>query len=392
MPSLSSLPSPQARPPMPEQPVDAPPCSQHGLPCLHHGMHLATPAEAKGPTFSQVFTLTDEAKSGRFKKRPRRPPQKQPMSAQMLARKLLQGFTKRWRASQCCKQKCVHHALGDRAYMQEVVKWHEKWQMLGRTTKAQALLEHEQVGRIQSQNPTAEVGHDLTKTGISKMALAGSVGKREACSYTFLGRSSLCSRAFQRLTGTHLRHTRKRLALGVQQVERQQRKYPSPRHDEMYAAVWMLIRNLHSQSPFAKAQEPGPADGVWRIPFHMKVCLWRLVQQWHARRASQADKPPMFTKPPKYSTFRKIMVMKEMREHVVFHRVVDIGRCALCNYIQWKCSAVERALQPVWQGALAKHQWLAIQQKRCYARDRAVAASDYPHTEIYMAHVFRCWV
>ena len=109
-----------------------------------------------------------------------------------------------------------------------------------------------------------------------------------------------------------------------------------------------------------------------------------LVQQMQSKARAEG-RPLPFSKPPHVSTWKKVMREKEMTERVVFHRMVDIGRCSLCTYIQWKCSTVPPCLRPVWQNAMAKHQWIQMSQKRCYAKDRAVAATDYPLTEIYLA-------
>ena len=38
-----------------------------------------------------------------------------------------------------------------------------------------------------------------------------------------------------------------------------------------------------------------------------------------------------------------------------------------------------------WQRLAAAHQYLQLAQKRVYAADRAVASSDYPRSELYMA-------
>ena len=83
--------------------------------------------------------------------------------------------------------------------------------------------------------------------------------------------------------------------------------------------------------------------------------------------------------------FRKIMVSDEVRRNVVFHRMVDIGRCSKCAYMTWKCQSVPPYLRHIWQNAFAKHHMLQIQQKKEYAKDRALAARDFPATELYIA-------
>ena len=84
-------------------------------------------------------------------------------------------------------------------------------------------------------------------------------------------------------------------------------------------------------------------------------------------------------------TFRCVILFPAFKKNVVFHRVVDIGRCPKCQYFEWKCSSVPLELRGPWQEALARHHVIQIEQKRRYAADRARAASQYPAIELYMA-------
>ena len=116
----------------------------------------------------------------------------------------------------------------------------------------------------------------------------------------------------------------------------------------------MVIQDLHHQSPFAtKDVEPDE----WHIPFHHEVCLWRLVLQLHEDRATDHTKPRLFSKTPRYQEFIRCIILPEF-EKVVFHRMVDIGRCPRCEYMEWKCASVPQELRSVWQDALAKHHQL----------------------------------
>jgi hypothetical protein len=49
-----------------------------------------------------------------------------------------------------------------------------------------------------------------------------------------------------------------------------------------------------------------------------------------------------------------------------------------------KMASVPRELKHVWQKAFSMHHLLTIQQKRCYQKDRAIAAANYPLTELYI--------
>ena len=85
-----------------------------------------------------------------------------------------------------------------------------------------------------------------------------------------------------------------------------------------------------------------------------------------------------------YQEFRRQIAGPEFKT-VVFHRMVDIGRCAKCEYYKWKCATVPVDLRVIWQDALSQHHLLQIQQKRCYAADRVRAATDFPRSELYLA-------
>ena len=163
----------------------------------------------------------------------------------------------------------------------------------------------------------------------------------------------------------------------------------------MRDAIWMVVADLHEQSPFAKSkksmqslqsqqsvQSQPPVQSqtpgfVWHVPFHQEVCLWRLVSALH-------KKGQVFSQPPRYQEFRRQIAGPEFKT-VVFHRMVDISRCAKCEYCKWKCATVPVDLRVVWQDALSQHHLLQIQQKRCYAADRVGAATDFPRSELYLA-------
>ena len=120
----------------------------------------------------------------------------------------------------------------------------------------------------------------------------------------------------------------------------------------MAHAMWMIIQDLHHQSPYAGKRESDKPK--WRIHLHHKVCLWRLAQKLHATHQEDDSKPTIFSKPPMYHDFRRAILLPEFKD-VVFHRMVDIGRCPRCQYIYWKCASVPLELRAVWQEAIAKH-------------------------------------
>ena len=149
----------------------------------------------------------------------------------------------------------------------------------------------------------------------------------------------------------------------------------------MATALWVILEQLKMQSPYAdRARAEKPRDDkhlIIHVPFHHKVCLWRLVE-----RASQAV-PTFPIKNPNYNLFRKTMLRPEFSV-VRFHRIVDIGRCPKCKYMEYKIRSVPRAFKKMWQDNFAKHHLQTLQQKAEYQRSRAQAAADYPHRELYL--------
>jgi hypothetical protein len=98
--------------------------------------------------------------------------------------------------------------------------------------------------------------------------------------------------------------------------------------------------------------------------------LRRLVKKMHESRKDDPAKPRLFQQEPTLSMFKRVIVLPKFKK-LVFHRIVDIGRCPTCQYFEWKCASVSLELRGVWQDALAQHHAIQIVEKRCYAADRA---------------------
>ena len=103
---------------------------------------------------------------------------------------------------------------------------------------------------------------------------------------------------FEAVAGLNVSRAQKLAAKGIQTCEPQSRRSKAVRRDQMIAAIWMVVQQLHHQSPYAK----DAVEGVWHIPFHQKVCLWRLIQKVHEARPQ--DSAPIFTAKPTYLEFR----------------------------------------------------------------------------------------
>ena len=124
--------------------------------------------------------------------------------------------------------------------------------------------------------------------------------RRATCSHTLLGKT-MCSVAFRALTriSTKLYSTASRQARQDRAVwlEQPRKKMKPTKHAEMIAGIWTVVAELHEQNPFAKCESHGLQSlqslqsgshsshhqQKWNLPFHQKVCLWRLVEKLHGK-------------------------------------------------------------------------------------------------------------
>ena len=254
----------------------------------------------------------------------------------------------------------------------KVWEWRASWQQLSQAARRNAVLDH-----LRTTGRTAHASEVSVVSGVPE--------KSTMDRWFFLGRP-LCSRAYRRITGTHPWRAVKDWRAGMQVYVRPGCDRPSHVKDQMHGAIWAVVRHFADSSPLAGA---APDDVI--MPFSQKVQLFRLIQLWHTKRlltaavASAAVASPgspappsrLFSRPPSYETFRKVLRRPEFAK-VKFHRVVPMGRCPKCCLLRWRCMSAPPAERPKWQALAAAHHWLQLAQKRQYAADRAVAAASWP--------------
>ena len=313
------------------------------------------------------------------------PPRRTPPTSACLIRTAFRRYRKRGKFGCNCRNGCVKKVMADKGYLRLLARWLVGWTQTPRKARRAVLLE-------KLKHPSKMVitapGNDEGATGDIDIVHAG---KRAGTTISLLG-TPLCQMGFKCCTGVSQNffvRARKYANDGlVTWKEHNINKCPA-RANEMRDAIWMVVADLHEQSPYAKAVQSSqssqslqsPPDEqpsrLWHMPFHHKVCLWRLVKALY-------DKGTFFTQEPQYHEFRRLIASPEFKT-VIFHRIVDIGRCPKCEFFKWKCASVALELREVWQDALSRHFLLQIQQKKRYAADRAMAASTFPHTELYLA-------
>ena len=351
------------------------------------------------PTLSDVFTPAKRRKV--FKKRP-------DPNIHVIRYSLLSRLNKMLKVRKnCCNKECTLKAKGD--FLDKIVRWRKAWSLTPAKLKRNALYGH----LVTSKSATSKsTGSAASAESATEAGFAEKDGRKQLVltatsphiHYSFLG-EDVCMRSFRIFTGIgglH-RHT-KRIRQGLETYDIGSSRRAAPIQDQMRHAIWYVVQALHHQSPYAKRADVAK---TWYVPFHQKVCLWRLVLALHTTRsqaelrespesAESAESPEspvsplspqpraFFTQKPVYSAFRALINSDEFSA-VKFHRLVDIGRCPKCEYFQYKCASVPLALRSVWQDALSKHHLLQIKQKQIYAADRAKATAEFPNVELYLA-------
>ena len=366
------------------------------LPDAQSGPAQALPKREEGkaalsanPTFDRLFRA--QVKRRIFCATKKRAAAAKPTPADIL-QKLQARLGK---VKKCCNRKIcrLSHLRGDQEFLQNVADWRLNWHLTPRHMRREALLHHLQkmqtVAKQTKSKPMQSKQSELSELAASGDCHVCTLGDRPSLvlpssstnlEYAFLG-LPFCQRAFAALTGVNAFRTGKAMKEGMLTIPKEERCIKAPRRDEMVGAIWSVVKDLHDQSPFAK-HAARSSDSEWHMPFHHKVCLWRLILRAH--EGSKDGDCRWFTEEPAYPYFRKCILLADFKT-VIFHRVVDIGRCAKCEYFKWKLRSCPPLLRPVWQDAFAKHHLLQIQQKRCYMADRARAAQDFPRSELYLA-------
>ena len=180
------------------------------------------------------------------------------------------------------------------------------------------------------------------------------VARRPTCSLTLLGKST-CAVAFRFCTGGHRLGLAKRFATDGKLTWTTAPAWrPAERRSEMSAGIWAVVADLGEHNPFAKcgddaaqsvsSMQSGESDHrldkIWRLPFHQKVCLWRLVLALHGKgqvgRSQYGERlsqpywscsaslpcclpPEVFTREPRYQELRRAIASQEFK-CVHFHR------------------------------------------------------------------------
>ena len=167
------------------------------------------------------------------------------------------------------------------------------------------------------------------------------------------------------------------------------RPTPSPRFDEMYAAVTLAVSLLRASSPF-----PEDDADVALMPFSHKIVLFHMLLQacWNptAGLAASVSATSLgnfrFTAGrPTYSTFKKVLGHPDFKNTLRFHRCVKIGRCPKCSLYRYKLATAPTDAERVrWRALMTHHQLLQLGQKRAYVVSRAISATDFPDTDLYL--------
>ena len=296
------------------------------------GVGLTADVGRVTPTFHEVFKPGKLRRVFLPSKRGKRKPRPKPREDLLLKKLQLKVAIRRNKP--CCSQCCIQNASDD--FLRQVAQWRHAWCLTPRCQKQSALMQYVR------ERSNAEVPKDMgtcVMGGRQQLLLQLPAGaKRCTSAWQFIGHS-FCEAGFLFFSGisfNFLNSVRRQVNKGFCTYVVKKRNRPAPVRSQMFEAIWMVIQDLHHQSPYAG--KCGPDQ--WHIPLHRKICLWRLVQKLHAEHEKDDAKPALFSKMPRYDEFRRVMLLPEFKD-VIFHRMVDIGRCPRCLYI------VEARLCPI---------------------------------------------
>jgi hypothetical protein len=218
--------------------------------------------------------------------------------------------------------------------------------------------------------------------------------------YSFLG-YTMCARSWRRILGVNPTLALKQWRLGHRTYHSERIERTSEVSDAIHGSLLVIIKHFEQSNPYSHFHGKDLHSMDVLLPFTSKKTLFLLLKRWwemrHAGRAlgevaigapgalgaiRNFDFP--LTVAPKYTTFLNVLRRPEFA-HVKFHRFVNMERCPKCCLYRYKlltCRPDERAM---WERLASDHQFLQIAQKRRYSEDRALAASDFPRTELYLA-------
>ena len=304
---------------------------------------------ATTPSFDHVFRLPWARRRGVAAARPHE-----------AARRSIRHLVRRLNAGQiCCGRNCLQEHFASPEARAAVASWRRGWASLRQKERRDTLCEF------------------FTQ----HLRSVGGVDGVNLVKYSFLKRQ-VCLAAWHVLTGVGAStraDARKRAGLGEVEWQPKLRPRASPTLDAIHGALWSLIMNMRERMPLARSD----LDGIV-MPFAKKKQLYHMLLAWYEEREADPSRPALLVRRPCVKTFWMVLRRPEF-EKVRFHRVVDMGRCPKCCFYNWKVLSVGAAHREMWAQLAAKHQWLQLAQKRCYAMDRASAAFNFPEAELYMA-------
>jgi hypothetical protein len=212
---------------------------------------------------------------------------------------------------------------------------------------------------------------------------------------------SMCRRSWRRLLGVNPCLALKQWKAGntcytTGRIERQ-----SEVMDAIHGSLIIIIKHFEKSNPYSHLHGKDLHSDEVLLPFTDKRTLFLLLKRWYDMRVGTSGGEPVPTgapgalralrdlkfplvRAPRYKTFIKVLRRSEFAR-VKFHRFVNMERCPKCCLYRYKLMTCHGAERSQWERLTADHQFLQIAQKRRYAEDRAIAASDFPKSELYMA-------
>ena len=87
---------------------------------------------------------------------------------------------------------------------------------------------------------------------------------------------------FAALSCVNIFRVAKRMNDGILEMPAQKPDSPARRGHEMINSILMVVNDLRRQSPYA--MHAVLYEREWHMPFHPKICVWRLIKRMHKER------------------------------------------------------------------------------------------------------------
>lgn len=235
----------------------------------------------------------------------------------------------------CCKKFCLNSCARDPSFLESLKAWRKAWASLDYQRRERTLF-------------------DFVRENLRR----GESGGKAKIVYSFL-QLPVCMRTWHLLTGVGrgaVVRLASRILGGDVDVRRRTLSRQSAVLDAMHGAIWCLIQYCQERMPTARAR----SDFII-MPMHHRVQLFNMLKVWYEDSLQSEGSTPLLLKEPKYKSFIKVL-RREQFQKVRFHRVVEMGRCPVCQWLAWRMWSCAPEHREEWNQRATRHQLRQLEQ------------------------------